>query len=100
MASFFESSKDFESKFASSLAKLREEKQTLLGLKAHEHLEKTKEYALDVSEFSHLYQSPDPDFYKGIPEYQMLKRGMTKEERIKNGYWPAYRMAEVLLNKD
>lgn len=72
------------------------EKQTLLGLKAHEHLEKTKEYALDVSEFSHLYQSPDPDFYKGIPEYQMLKRGMTKEERIKNGYWPAYRMAEVL----
>jgi tetratricopeptide (TPR) repeat protein len=73
------------------------EKQTLLGLKAHEHLEKTKEYALDVSEFSHLYQSPDPDFYKGIPEYQMLKRGMTKEERIKNGYWPAYRMAEVLL---
>jgi tetratricopeptide (TPR) repeat protein len=73
------------------------EKQTLLGLKAHEHLEKTKEYALDVSEFSHLYQSPDPDFYKGIPEYQMLKRGMTKEERIKNGYWPVYRMAEVLL---
>jgi tetratricopeptide (TPR) repeat protein len=73
------------------------EKQTLLGLKAHEHLEKTKEYALDVSDFSHLYQSPDPDFYKGIPEYQMLKRGMTKEERIKNGYWPAYRMAELLL---
>ena len=73
------------------------EKQTLLGLKAHEHLESVKEYALDVSEFSHLYQSQDPDFYKGIPEYQMLKRGMTKEERIKNGYWPAYRMAEILL---
>jgi hypothetical protein len=74
-----------------------EEKQTLLGLTAHEHLESVKEYALDVSEFSHLYQSPDPDFYKGIPEYQMLKRGMTKEKRIKNGYWPAYSMAEVLL---
>jgi len=29
----------------------------------------------------------------------MLKRGMTKEERIKNGYWPAYRMAEILLEK-
>ncbi|UCH93092.1 MAG: hypothetical protein JSV88_22780 [Candidatus Aminicenantes bacterium] len=72
------------------------EKTTLLGLNAHDHLQKTKEYALDVSEFSHLYQSPNPDFYKGIPEYQMLKRGMTKEERIKNGYWPAYRIAEHL----
>jgi len=78
----------------------KSETQTLLGLKAHEHLEKTKEYALDVSEFSHLYPSPDPGFYKGIPEYEMLKRGLTLEERIKNGYQPAYRMAELLMGKE
>jgi cellulose biosynthesis protein BcsQ len=72
------------------------EKTTLLGLSAYEHLKKTKEYALDVSEFSDLYQSPDPDFYKGIPEYQMLKRGMTHEERIQNGYWVAYKIADTL----
>jgi hypothetical protein len=36
------------------------------------------------------------DFYKGIPEYQMLKRGMTEEERIQNGYWVAYKIAEEL----
>ncbi len=78
----------------------KNEKPTLLGLKAHEHLEKTKEYALDVSEFSHLYPSPDPGFYKDIPEYEMLKRGMTMEERIKNGYQPAYRMAELLMGKE
>jgi hypothetical protein len=29
----------------------------------------------------------------------MLKRGMTLEERIKNGYLPAYRMAELLMEK-
>jgi hypothetical protein len=70
------------------------EKTTLLGLNAHDHLQKTKDYALDVSEFSHLYQSPNPDFYKGIPEYEILERFMTKEERIRNGYWVAYRIAE------
>jgi hypothetical protein len=72
------------------------EKTTLLGLNAYDHLQKTKDYALDVSEFSHLYQSPDTDFYKGIPEYQMLKRGMTQEERIHNGYYVAYKIAETL----
>jgi tetratricopeptide (TPR) repeat protein len=77
------------------LVQLKEET-TLLGLNAYDHLQKTKEYALDVSEFSDLYQSPDPDFYKGIPEYQMLKRGMTHEERIRNGYWVAYKIAEEL----
>jgi hypothetical protein len=56
-----------------------------------------KEYALDVSEFSDLYQSPNPDFYKGIPEYEMLKRGMTEEERIQNGYYMAYRIADALI---
>jgi hypothetical protein len=68
-------------------------------LHAIEHLEKTREYALDVSEFSHLYQSKDPHFYDNIPEYEMLKRGMTEEEKIRNGYWVAYRIAEVLEEK-
>jgi len=67
---------------------------TLLNLTAAQHLQKAKEYALDVSEVSHLYQSTNPDFYKDIPEYEMLKRGMTDEERITNGYWPVYQMAE------
>jgi hypothetical protein len=71
----------------------------LLGLNAHDHLQKTKEYAMDVSEFSHLYQSPDPEFYKGIPEYDMLKRGTTEEERIRNGYYAAYRIAEELESR-
>jgi hypothetical protein len=70
-----------------------------LGLTAKEHLEQAQEYALDVSEFEHLYQSPDPDFYKGIEEYDMLKRGMTRQERVENGYWVAYRIAEELLKK-
>jgi hypothetical protein len=78
------------------LSSEKSEKQTLLGLTAHEHLEKAKEYALDVSEFSQLYESPDTGFYQGIPEYHMLKRGLTQEERIKNDYHPAYRMAELL----
>ncbi|MCX6581248.1 MAG: hypothetical protein NT166_13810 [Candidatus Aminicenantes bacterium] len=75
---------------------------TLLGLTATEHLQKTKEYALDVSDISHLYspvKSPADDFYKDIPEYDMLKRGMTKEERIQNGYWVAYQIAEILLKQ-
>jgi hypothetical protein len=55
----------------------------LLELTAPEHLEKAKEYALDVSEFFHLYKSEDTDFYNGIPEYDMLKRGPSEEERIK-----------------
>jgi len=75
------------------------DQEKLLGFTAREHLQKTKEYALDVSEFSDLYQSQDPDFYKGIPEYDMLKRGMTKEERIRNGYFVAYRIAEELEKK-
>ncbi|MDQ1355352.1 MAG: hypothetical protein QG657_5662, partial [Acidobacteriota bacterium] len=72
---------------------------TLLGLTAAQHLQKTKEYALDVSEFSHLFKpskSTADEFYKDIPEYEMLKRGMTDEERKKNGYWIAYQIAEIL----
>jgi hypothetical protein len=68
----------------------------LFHLTAKDHLQKTKEYALDVSELKDLYQSKDPHFYDNIPEYRMLKRGMTHEERIKNGYWMAYRIAEAL----
>jgi len=60
------------------------------------HLQKAKDYALDVSEISHLYQSTDPHFYDGIPECAMLKRGLTPQERIENGYWVAYQIAEAL----
>jgi len=49
-----------------------------------------------VSDFSHLYQSENPDFYNHIPEYDMLKRGMTEDERVKNGYWVVFQMAEEL----
>jgi len=38
-------------------------------------------------------------FYDGIPEYDMLNRGITDEERIKHGYWVAYQMAEALEKK-
>jgi|GEM_PF-576414 len=68
----------------------------LLGFTAQEHLQKAKAYALDVSEFKHLYQSEDLHFYDGIPEYEMLKRGMTEEERIQNGYFIVYKIAEAL----
>jgi tetratricopeptide (TPR) repeat protein len=68
----------------------------LLGLTAPQHLQKTKDYAQDDSAFADLYQSPDPDFYKGIPEYELLKRGLSPEERIRNGYFPVYQMAEFL----
>ena len=76
------------------------DRESLLGLTAAQHLQKTKEYALDVSNISHLYspvKSPADVFYKDIPEYHMLKRGMTDEERIRNGYWVAYQIAETLL---
>ncbi len=29
----------------------------------------------------------------------MLKRGLTEEERIQNGYWVAYQIAEILLKE-
>jgi hypothetical protein len=53
---------------------------------------------LDVSEPAHLYQSQDPHFYDGISGYKMLKKGMTKDERAKNGYYMAYQMAEALCD--
>lgn len=60
----------------------------ILGLSIAQHLQKAKEYALDVSEYAH--------FYDGIPEATMLKRGMTQQERIDNGYWVAYQIAAAL----
>lgn len=68
----------------------------LLGLPPREHLQVAKDYARDVSKFEDLYQSQDPHFYDGIPEYDMLKRGMTEQERIENGYYVAYQIAEAL----
>ncbi len=58
------------------LLQLKEQK-SMLGLTAAEHLQKTKEYALDVSDISHLYSPvkfPADVFYKDIPEYDVLKR--------------------------
>ena len=68
----------------------------LLGLGARDHLAKAKEYAKDVSTFDDLYQSPDPHCYDGIPEYEMLKRGMSEQERIENGYFVAWQIADRL----
>jgi hypothetical protein len=85
-----------------ALVQIKEESKQelfLLGQSAREHLQQAKEYALDVSEFSHIYHSPNPDFYAGIPEYDMLKRGMTEQERIRNGYFPVYRIADFMLKK-
>jgi len=71
----------------------------LLGLSAKEHLEKAKVYAKDASTFDDLYKSTDPHFYDGIEGYRMLKRGMTDKERIENGYFVAYQIAEALEKK-
>jgi len=83
------------------LKKTAKSPKTLLGFTVSLHLEKAKEYAVDVSDISNFYQpvkSKADEFYRGIPEYQMLKRGMTEEERIKNGYFVAYRIAEAIEN--
>ncbi len=69
---------------------------TMFGLSIEQHLHKAKTYALDVSEYAHLYQSSDPHFYDSIPEAAMLKRGMTEQERIDHGYWVAYQIALAL----
>jgi DNA-binding transcriptional regulator of glucitol operon len=71
----------------------------VLGHSAKEHIEKAKVYAKDVSTFDDLYKSRDPHFYDGIEGYDMLKRGMTEKERIENGYFVAYQIAEVLEKK-
>jgi len=71
----------------------------LLGLSAKEHIEKAKVYAKDVSTVDDLYKSKNPHFYDGIEGYEMLKRGMTDKERIENGYFVAYQIAEALEKK-
>jgi len=71
----------------------------LLGLSAKEHIEKAKAYAMDVSTFDDLYKSKNPNFYDGIEGYEMLKRGMTEKERIENGYFIVYQIAEALEKK-
>ncbi len=71
----------------------------LLGLSVSDHIEKAKEYAKDVSTFDDLYKSKNPNFYDGIAGYEMLKRGMTDNERIENGYYVAYQIAEALEKK-
>jgi len=71
----------------------------LLGHSAKEHIEKAKVYAKDVSTFDDLYESRDPHFYDGIVGYEMVKREMTENERIENGYYVAYQIAEALEKK-
>ncbi len=71
----------------------------MLSLSAREHLRLAKEYAKDVSKFENLYQSQDKHFYDRILEYEMLKRGMTEQERIENGYYVVYQIAETLENR-
>jgi hypothetical protein len=70
--------------------------QKLLGFTVKEHLQKAKKFALDISQFSNLYRSPKPDFYESIPGYKMLEHGMTETERLQNGYFVAYKIAEAL----
>ena len=68
----------------------------LLDADAATHIALAKENALDQSTIDDVYQSDDPNFYDGIPEYEMLKRGLTDQERIENGYYVAWQVAERL----
>jgi hypothetical protein len=68
----------------------------MLGHSAKEHIEKAKEYAKDISTFDALYKSRNPHFYDGIEGYEMLKRVMTEKERIENGYYVAWQIAEAM----
>jgi tetratricopeptide (TPR) repeat protein len=71
----------------------------MLGLSAKGHIEKAKEYAKDVSTIDDLYKSKNPHFYDGIEGYEMLKRGMTEKERIENGYYVAWQIADALAGE-
>lgn len=74
-------------------------KEKLLNLSASEHLDKARDYAKDTSTLEDIFLPPDgtaDEFYKDIPEYEMLKRGMTEEERIKKGYYVAWLRAKQL----
>lgn len=75
-------------------------KQKLLDLSPLEHIEKVRDFALDTSTLEDIFLPPDADeFYKDIREYAMLKRGLTNEERIKNGYYAAWLRAEKLKSR-
>ncbi|MFT3911944.1 MAG: hypothetical protein QM737_21140 [Ferruginibacter sp.] len=72
-------------------------KEKLLNSTAKEHLLETQQYARDASKIEDIFLPPDADeFYKDIPEYKMLKRGLTEKEKIKNGYYGAWLRAEEL----
>jgi hypothetical protein len=71
----------------------------LMGYTQAEHLVKVREYARDTSTLEDIFLPPDgsaDEFYKDIPEYEMLKRGMTEEERVRHGYYAAWLRAERL----
>lgn len=69
----------------------------LLKLSSRDHISKAREYAREISTLKDIFLPPDADmFYKDIPEYEMLKRGPTEEERIENGYYAAWLRAAQL----
>lgn len=72
---------------------------SLLGQSIKEHIKKVKACSIDISDPSHIYQAANPDFYIKTPDLEMLQRGMTQDERIKNGYLIAYKCAEELEKK-
>lgn len=77
-------------------------REKLLNYTAAEHLDKARDYARDTSDITDIFLPPDgsaDEFYKDIPEYTMLKRGLTEEERIKNGYYAAWLRAEKLQQR-
>ena len=72
-------------------------KSEILGLSVTEHIAKVRDYAKDSSTLDDIFLPPDADeFYRDIPQYAMLKRGMTEEERIQNGYYTAWLKADRL----
>lgn len=91
---------------AEALMEVKEGKDTkqlkLLGLSAKAHLETTKDLCLDKSQLSDLFKPKDinmDEFYKDIPEYEMLKRGLTSKERIERGYYYQWKHADGLLKQ-
>ncbi len=60
----------------------------LLGLNVKEHAVKAKAYAKDTSALEDLFLPPNEDeFYKDIPEYTIVKRGLTDDEQRDCGYY-------------
>ncbi|MDB5226004.1 MAG: hypothetical protein JWN78_197 [Bacteroidota bacterium] len=88
---------------AEILQELKEKKiyfTEILGYNMHGHLKLVKECSIDKSSLKDIFSPPNPDeFYNDIPEYEMLKRGMSKNERIMNGYYVAWKAADLLEKK-